>query len=73
MPEYESSQALNKLRRILQDHPAGKLPAEMKDLILSLLKLCWSGLEGTQVEGTLPEKLNRAEELCWDPQGDPHK
>jgi hypothetical protein len=61
------SKELRQLQEALSRIPEGKISNEQKGTIMGVLADAWPALEGSSVEATAPEKLDRAKPLEWRP------
>jgi hypothetical protein len=58
---------LQTLLNELKDTPPGPIDATAYDKIINLLAACWGGLKGANDTSMEPWKLDRAEDLSWNP------
>lgn len=58
---------MQELREYLSALPAGEVGRAHQSTIIGLLTECWDNLQGSEAENTWAYKLDRAEQLAWDP------
>lgn len=63
----EVEEAINKLRAMLNTIPSGLIPSDQQQEVKRLLEEAWEGLNGSDEQSTDAYKLDRAENLTWDP------
>lgn len=47
--------------------PGGRVQPAAREELLRLLKECWDAFKGSNSEGMAAYKLQRAEDLTWEP------
>jgi hypothetical protein len=57
----------SELRTVLATQSPGKLPPAIGESVLELLRQCWHQVDGGGEEGMHAGKLERAEDLTWEP------
>ena len=59
--------SLSELRDLMRSVPSGKIPAEKRPAVTEALKNCWDEFDGSDETSMVAFKLDRTEDLVWDP------
>ena len=59
--------SLSELRDLMRSVPSGEIPAEKRPAVIEALMNCWDEFVGSDETSMAAYKLDRTEDLVWDP------